>query len=90
MAAWYRERRAIEQDPEIRWVLLIKGLRAEHGFSILEAERIALGDPALRKWVERQINTQPRCRKQAVAHIRLNGSASLIEREGETFRIPAP
>jgi hypothetical protein len=87
MVAYYRELRRDATDSERRWVLLIKELRAEHGFGIFEAEEMALRDPALRRWVERQINTQRRCRKQALAHIRVNGEKSLIERDGETFKL---
>ena len=65
-----------------RWLLLIKELRVLHDASILEAERIALSKAHRRKWVEKQINTHQRCRKYALAHIRHNGDASLIDREG--------
>ena len=66
-----------------RWIRLIKELRAEHDVSILDAERIALSDPSWRRWVERQINDDMRCRKMALAHIRFNGDDALIERIGE-------
>jgi hypothetical protein len=69
-----------------RWLLLIKELRVLHDASILEAERIALSNAHRRRWVEKQINTHQRCRKYALAHIRHNGDASLIDREGDTFR----
>jgi hypothetical protein len=61
-------------------------LRLLHAASLLEAERLALANPHRRKWVERQINTHQRCRKYALAHIRYNGKAALIEREGDSFR----
>ena len=38
-----------------RWIVLIERLRVEHDISILEAERIALSNPALKRWVEKQI-----------------------------------
>jgi hypothetical protein len=89
-AARYRELRSNADNPETRWILLIKELRAQHGFGIFEAQEMALRDPALRRWVERQINTQQRCRNQAYSHIRENGERSLIERVGETFRFRDP
>jgi phosphoenolpyruvate-protein kinase (PTS system EI component) len=88
--AHYRELRRNADDPEVRWILLLKELRVEHGCSILEAERMALSDPALRKWAEKQINTQPHCRKMAIYHMRSNGEASLIERDGDTLKIRIP
>jgi len=69
-----------------RWIVLIKRLRVEHDVSILEAERIALSNPALKRWVEKQINSEQQCRKQALAHIRYNGEHSLIERLGDSFQ----
>jgi len=44
-----------------------------HGCDIAEAERIALADPAWRRWVERQINTDIECRRMAQCHIRYRG-----------------
>lgn len=83
----YRElRRSKRTDGFGRWLLLIKELRELYEVSILEAERIALSNRHMGRWVERQINTQQRCRKYALAHIRANGDAALITREGETFR----
>jgi hypothetical protein len=72
-------------DAYARWVRLIIDLRKTHDVGILEAERIALGNRHRRRWVEMAINTHKACRKQALAHIELHGSASLIERKGETF-----
>jgi len=65
-----------------RWILLIKELRAEHNVSILAAERLALADPRWRRWVDQQINTDVRCRRLALHHIRHNGDEALIELEG--------
>lgn len=84
--ARYRALRREERDSYSRWLLLIKELRLQHDAGILEAERIALQNPHRRKWVERQINTRQRCRKFALAHIRHNGEAALIEREEDSFR----
>jgi len=81
-AALRRERR----DGYARWLLLIKELRVRHGVSILEAERLALSNPHRRRWVESQINSHEQCRKKALSHIRHNGSNTLIQREGDTFK----
>lgn len=70
-----------------RWILLIKDLRAEHETSILDAEHIALADPAWRRWAEQQINGDKRCRRMALNHIRYNGEMSLIERDGDTLKV---
>ncbi|WCM24996.1 hypothetical protein NDN01_12935 [Sphingomonas sp. QA11] len=70
-----------------RWIMLIKDLRVEHDASILDAERIALADPAWRRWVERQIDSDKKCLRMALNHIRYNGGASLIERDGDTLKI---
>ena len=75
-----------ELDANGRWMVGIKRLRVEHDISRLEAERIALSDPALKRWVEKQINSEQRCRKQALAHIRYNGESSLIEQIGDSFQ----
>jgi hypothetical protein len=34
-----------------RWIGLIKDIRVEHDAGIIDAERIALADPAWRRWV---------------------------------------
>jgi hypothetical protein len=65
-----------------RWILLIKELRAHHGVNILNAERIALSDAHWRRWVERQINSDAKCRKLALHHIRRHGSGALLEQVG--------
>jgi hypothetical protein len=70
-----------------RWILLIKELRAEHGVSILAAERLALADARWRRWVDRKINTDPRCRRMALHHMRHNGADALIERDGERLNV---
>ncbi|MFK8249969.1 hypothetical protein [Ancylobacter terrae] len=61
-----------------RWIALIKSLREAHGAGLLAAERIALADPGWRRWVARQINTDQRCRKAALAHMKANGADALI------------
>ena len=70
-----------------RWILLIKELRAEHGVSILAAERLALADPRCRRWVDQQINADTRCRRMALHHMRHNGGDALIERDGERLKV---
>ncbi|MBO9712546.1 hypothetical protein [Sphingomonas sp.] len=65
----------------------IKELRRTHDASILDAERLALADPQWRRWVEQQINGDARCRRNALAHLRLNGEASLIVRDGERLMV---
>jgi hypothetical protein len=70
-----------------RWILLIKDLRFQHNVSILDAERIALSDPQWRRWVERQINTDMRCHRMAIKHIRHNGPNALIERDGDRLKV---
>ena len=66
-----------------RWILHIKELRGQHDISILDAERLALANPQWRRWVERQINNDDRCRRMALTHIRYNGDQALIERKGD-------
>lgn len=70
-----------------RWITHIKSLREEHNASILKAERIALADLAWRRWVERQINSDERCRRMAHSHIRYNGEAALIKRDGAGYKV---
>ena len=67
------------------WFQLIKSIRAEHGVGIHEAERRALADPVRRRWVEKRINADRKCRKLAEHHMAAHGQASLIGREGETL-----
>ena len=69
-----------------RWITLIKDLRAEHNVSLSEAERIALSHPEWRRWVERQINTDSKCKRMAVRHIKDRGEDSLIEQSGGVLR----
>jgi len=82
----YASLRREKRDGYGRWLLLIKELRLRHDSSIIEAERIALSNPHRRRWVEKQINAHQQCRQKALAHIRRNGSSTLIDREGDTFR----
>ncbi|WP_137898903.1 hypothetical protein [Sphingomonas sp. 2SG] len=70
-----------------RWILLIKELRAEHNISILAAERIALADPRWRRWVDQQINTDMRCRRMALHHMRHNDVEALLELDGERLKV---
>lgn len=70
-----------------RWIMHIKALRREHGVGILEAERIALTDANWRRWVERQINSDVRCRRMALSHIRNEGEAALLRRDGDQLTV---
>lgn len=65
----------------------IKLLREEHDASILQAERIALADLGWRRWVERQINSDMRCRRMALSHIHYNGGAALLVRDGDELNV---
>jgi hypothetical protein len=74
-------------DDRNRWTGLIKDLRLEHDAGIIDAERIALADPAWRRWVEQQINNDKTCRRMAIRHIRCNGEASLLVRDGDALKV---
>jgi hypothetical protein len=88
LIAFYRARRA-ELDPSdgSRWYLLIKEIRLLKGCGIDEAHAIALTDPAWRRWLEQQINSNPACRKAALRHIRRNGDASIIAQQDERLAV---
>jgi hypothetical protein len=70
-----------------RWILRIKEVRAEHGVGLIEAERIVLADANWRRWVEHQINSDIRCRRMALRHIREWGPSALIEHDGERLSV---
>ena len=70
-----------------RWIEHIKQVRAEHGISILAAERLALADDHWRRWVERQINNDDRCRRMALRHIHYNGDEALICQSRNRFNV---
>jgi len=70
-----------------QWILHIKRIRTAHGCDIAQAERIALADPAWRRWVERQINSDIDCHRMAERHICHRGDDALIEREDDYFRL---
>lgn len=84
-ARFYRRlHEELSTDDRQRWILLIKELRVTNGCSIYDAERIALLNPIWKRWVERQINSDPQCKKMARYHIRHNGDAALlVENEGQ-------
>jgi hypothetical protein len=84
-AADYRAmRETLAPDDRHRWILFIKELRATYGYSIEAAEQDALSQPVWRRWVERQINTDPRCEKMARYHIRHRAERALIrEQDGK-------
>ena len=74
-------------EERTRWTSRIKQLRQEHGVGIFEAERIALAQPEWRRWVERQINSDIKCRKVARSHMHIHGPASLIYEDGDTLKV---
>ena len=90
LISFYRQQRRRSKDGYGRWLALIKELRVKHSATLIEAERIALSNPHLRRWIEKQINTRQQCRKHALTHIRYNGDSSLIQREGESFNFKIP
>jgi len=56
-----------------RWISHIKQLRQERSVGLFEAERMALAQPEWRRWMERQINSDIRCRKVARSHMQIYG-----------------
>jgi hypothetical protein len=81
-AEFYRKLRE-ERHPDDRhgWIYLIKELRVRHGCGIDEAHRIALSQPQWKRWVERQINVDHRCRRMAIRHMRDHGDAAMIQEQ---------
>ena len=53
-----------------RWILHNQKVPAQNGVDILAAERLALEGDRWRRWVERQINGEERCRQMALRHMR--------------------
>lgn len=74
-------------DERDRWIMLIKKIRIERGVSIYEAERFALSQPGWRRWVERQVTIDVRCRKMARYHIRQHGEAALVYEAEGTLKV---
>lgn len=74
-------------DETDRWILLIKDIRAKHNIGILDAERVALTDPKWRRWVNHRINTDSRCQRIALHHMRANGENALIKRKGSQLKV---
>jgi hypothetical protein len=70
-----------------RWISYIKQLRQERGVGLFDAERIALAHPEWRRWVERQINSDIKCRRVARSHMQMHGPASLIYQDGDTLKV---
>ena len=66
-----------------RWILRIRETRQRHDCGIFDAERLAVAEPNWRRWVERQINADAKCRRMALRHIRFHGTASLIDQAGD-------
>jgi len=72
------------------WPALIKRIRGASGLGIFAAEKIALSHEGWRRVCTHRINNDPVCRKLAVQHMKLHGTASLIVIVGESFAIVAP
>lgn len=78
-----------DQDGDSGWFELIKTIRAEHGVGILEAEKVAVQDPTRRRWLERRINSDRKCRKLALSDIKQNGDDSLVCWQGDRLVVRA-
>lgn len=74
-------------EERLRWIELIKAVREEHGVSIDEAHEIVSTRPEWRRWVERQINSDPQCRRMALYHLKSRGPAAMIVQEGELLKV---
>lgn len=74
-------------EERLRWIELIKVVREKHGASIDEAHLIVSTQPEWRRWVERQINSDPQCRRMALRHIKYSGPAALLVQDGETLKV---
>jgi hypothetical protein len=70
-----------------RWIRHIKELRGAYDVSIDDAEKLALTDASWRRWVERQINSDERCRHMALRHIRYNGDEALIRKSRDRLEV---
>ena len=73
----------------IDWIELIKTIRRVRTVDLSAAEKIAVSHEGWRRWCERRINTEQKCRTLALAHLRHEGADALIVREGERLRVPA-
>ena len=71
----------------VDWIELMKTVRQIHDVSLDEATRLVLAHEGWRRWVDRRINSDPKCRKMAWAHMRHGGADALIEKEGDRFRV---
>ena len=77
----------LKTEDRDRWVTLIKTLRQTYDVDLFEAERLALSKPEWRRWVERQINSDRRCRRMALTHIRTHGPLALVIKDGDRLNI---
>jgi hypothetical protein len=71
----------------IDWFELMKIIRLVYDIGIFEAEKIALAHEGWRRWCDKQIISDPRCRKLAWGHMRHNGPNSLIEKDGDRLKV---
>jgi hypothetical protein len=69
------------------WFELIKTLRMIYELSILDVEKMALSHDGWRRWCNTRIRTDPRCQKLARRHMKKYGENSLIEKDGDGFRV---
>jgi predicted phosphoadenosine phosphosulfate sulfurtransferase len=74
-------------DQKMDWFELTKTLRMIYELRILDVETLALSHEGWRRWCNSWIKTDPRCRKMAWQHMKYNGEDSLIETDGDGFRI---
>lgn len=72
---------------KVSWPELMKSLRQVQDINLPEAQRVALSHDGWRRWCELQINSDPKCRKEALHHMRHFGSDALVESEGGRFRV---
>jgi hypothetical protein len=77
----------VKESDRNRWIHHIQHLRAEHDTGLSDAQRIALADTKWRRWVEHQINTDDRCRRMALRHIREAGVNALIQIDDDRLRV---
>ena len=60
------------------WFELIKALRQAHAVGVFEAEALAFRHEGWRRWVQQRIDSDPKCRKYAAAHVKRHGAQGHI------------
>jgi hypothetical protein len=71
----------------VGWIEMIKTIRHVYQVSLVEAETLALAHEGWRRWCDRQLFTDPKCRTSALQEMRRNGPRSRFERDGERIRL---